>query len=43
MYGAMGTCPDIAFETSTVAQFLENPGSTQWEAVKRIFQYLKGI
>ena len=27
MYAAMGTRPDIAFATSTVAQFLENPGS----------------
>lgn len=42
MYAAMGTRPDIAFATSTVAQFLENPGSVHWEAVKRIFRYLKG-
>ena len=38
----MGTRPDIAFATSTVAQFLENPGSAHWDAVKRIFRYLKG-
>ena len=25
MYAAMGTRPDIAFATSTVAQFAENP------------------
>ena len=42
MYAAMGTRPDIAFATSTVAQFLENPGWAHWEAVKRIFRYLKG-
>jgi hypothetical protein len=42
MYAAMGTCPDIAFATSTVAQFLENPGRDHWGAVKRIFKYLKG-
>jgi len=42
MYTAMGTRPDIAFATSTVAQFLENPGRDHWEAVKRIFRYLKG-
>ena len=42
MYAAMGTRPDIAFATSTVAQFLENPGRDYWEAVKRIFRYLKG-
>src|SRR5258708_31896945 len=42
MYAAMGTRPDIAFATSTVAQFLENPGRDHWEAVQRIFIYLKG-
>ena len=42
MYAAMGTRPDIAFATSTVAQFLENPGWMHWEAVKRIFRYLLG-
>jgi hypothetical protein len=42
MYAAMGTRPDIAFATSTVAQFLENPGWPHWGAVKRIFRYLKG-
>ena len=42
MYAAMGTRPDIAFATSTVAQFCENPGWMHWEAVKRIFRYLLG-
>ena len=42
MYAAMGTRPDIAFATSTVAQFAENPGWSHWEAVKRIFRYLLG-
>ena len=42
MYAAMGTRPDIAFATSTVAQFSENPGWIHWEAVKRIFRYLLG-
>jgi len=42
MYASMGTRPDITFATSTVAQFLENPGWEHWEAVKRIFRYLKG-
>ena len=37
MYAAMGTRPDIAFATSMVAQFSENPGWIHWEAVKRIF------
>ena len=42
MYASMGTRPDVTFATSTVAQFLENPGMAHWEAVKRIFRYLKG-
>jgi reverse transcriptase-like protein len=42
MYAAMGTRPDIAFATSTVAQFSENPGWAHWEAVKQIFRYLMG-
>ena len=42
MYATMGTRPDIAFTTSTVAQFSENPGWIHWEAVKIIFHYLSG-
>jgi hypothetical protein len=42
MYAAMGTRPDIAFAVSTVAQFSDNPGWNHWEAVKRVFRYLRG-
>jgi transposase InsO family protein len=42
MYAAMGTRPDIAFATTTVAQFSDNPGWAHWEAVKRIYRYLIG-
>ena len=42
MYVSMGTRPDITFAVSTVAQFLDNPAWVHWEAVKRIFRYLKG-
>ncbi|PPQ72971.1 hypothetical protein CVT26_014516, partial [Gymnopilus dilepis] len=42
MYASMGTRPDITFATSTVAQFMDNPGWVHWEAVKKIFRYLKG-
>lgn len=42
MYAAMGTRPDIAFVTSTVAQFSDNPGWAHWEAIKGIFYYLLG-
>ena len=34
---------DIAFATSTVAQYMDNTGWEHCEAVKRIFQYLKGM
>ena len=43
MYTTMGTRPDIAFATSTVAQYSENLGWKHWEAVKRIFCYLLGM
>ena len=39
-YCAVTTRPDIAFLVSLLAQFMENPGRTQWEAVKRVFHYL---
>jgi hypothetical protein len=42
MYAAMGTWPDIMFAMSTVSQFSHNTGWEHWEAVKRIFCYLKG-
>ena len=42
MYTAMGMRPDIAFATSTIAQFSENPGWVHWEAAKRIYKYLLG-
>ena len=43
MYVAMGTRPDIAFATSTVAQYSDNPGWKHWEAVNKIFRYLSGM
>lgn len=42
MYVSMGTRPDITFAVSTTAQFMDNPAWVHWEAVKRIFRYLKG-
>ena len=42
MYAAMGMRPNIAFATSTVAQFSENLGWAHWEAVKQNFCYLMG-
>ena len=42
MYASVGTCPDISFTLNQVARFSNNPGLPHWEAVKRIFCYLKG-
>ena len=39
---ALGTRPDIAFATSSLARFGHNPGCAHWEAAKRILRYLKG-
>ena len=41
-WAALATRPDIAFAVSAVARFAANPGPAHWEAVKRIFRYLKG-
>lgn len=42
MYAMLGTHPDISFAMTTVAKFSSNPGLPHWEAVKRIYRYLKG-
>lgn len=42
MYLAIGTRPDIAYAVGKLAQFNSNPGPIHWEAVKRVFRYLKG-
>ena len=42
MYAAIGTRPDIAFATSTLAQFMSDPAPIHWEAAKRVLRYLKG-
>ena len=39
---AAGTQPNIAFTTSFVGQFNNNPRWEHWEAVKRIYKYLLG-
>jgi hypothetical protein len=42
MYASLGTRPDITYAVQTVSRFSKNPGQAHWEAVKRIFRYLKG-
>ena len=41
MYAAIATRPDIAFSVSILSRFLNNPGDAHWQAIKRIFRYLK--
>jgi hypothetical protein len=42
MYLALATRPDIAYAVGVVSSFSNNPGIVHWEAVKRVFKYLKG-
>ena len=39
---ASSTRPDISAAVSNVSRFMANPGPKHWQAVKRIFRYLKG-
>lgn len=42
MYAAIATRPDIAFAVNTLAQFNVRPSRVHWDAVVKIFRYLKG-
>jgi hypothetical protein len=42
MYASLGTHPDISFTIQTLSRFSTKPGVAHWEAVKRVFRYLKG-
>ncbi|GBN43030.1 Retrovirus-related Pol polyprotein from transposon TNT 1-94 [Araneus ventricosus] len=42
MFLAITTRPDIGFAVNVVSRFQSNPGQVNWNAVKRIFRYLKG-
>jgi hypothetical protein len=42
MYASLSTRPDILFAVTTLSHFSMNPGPIHWEAVKRVFRYLKG-
>ena len=42
MYAMLGTRPDIAFAVSVVSRYSSNPDPGHWQAVKRIFRYLRG-
>jgi hypothetical protein len=42
MYAFIATRPDISFAVAILSRFCGAPGSPHWEAVKRVFRYLKG-
>lgn len=42
MYASLGTRPDITYAVQCVSRFASKPGLAHWDAVKRIFRYLKG-
>jgi transposase InsO family protein len=42
MYAMLGTRPDIAYAVGALSRYNSNPGQGHWQAVKRIFRYLKG-
>ena len=42
MYASLGTRPDISFAVQTLSRFSTKPGIAHWDAVKRVFRYLKG-
>ena len=42
MYAILGTQPDITYAVGAVSLYNSNPRRQHWNAVKRIFRYLKG-
>lgn len=42
MYLMVATRPDLAAAVGVVSRFMESPGVAHWQAVKRIFRYLRG-
>ena len=42
MYAMLGTRPDIAYAVSLVSRYSANPTQAHWNAVVRIFRYLRG-
>ena len=42
MYAMTSTRPDIAYAVGRLSRFTCNPGAQHWQAVQRVFKYLKG-
>ena len=43
IYAMLGTQLDITYAVQFLSKFSKNSGKSHWKAVKRVFQYLKGI
>lgn len=42
LYLAQVTRPDINFVVNFLSRYSTNPGKSHWQAIKRVFRYLKG-
>nr|KAJ0186750.1 hypothetical protein LSAT_V11C900460560 [Lactuca sativa] len=42
MYAMISTRPDIAYVVGRLSRYTSNPSSHHWQAVSRVFKYLKG-
>nr|KAJ0218783.1 hypothetical protein LSAT_V11C300120880 [Lactuca sativa] len=42
MYAMISTRPDIAYVMGRLSRYTSNPSSHHWQAVSRVFKYLKG-
>nr|KAJ0200496.1 hypothetical protein LSAT_V11C600308410 [Lactuca sativa] len=42
MYAMISTRPDIAYAVGRLSRYTSNPSSHHWQAVSRVFKYLKG-
>ncbi|PWA89720.1 zinc finger, CCHC-type [Artemisia annua] len=42
MYAMTSTRPDIAYDVGQLSKYTSNPGTQHWQAVQRVFKYLKG-
>ncbi|KAJ0855829.1 putative RNA-directed DNA polymerase transcription factor bZIP family [Helianthus annuus] len=42
MYAMISTRPDIAYAVGKLSRYTSNPGASHWQAMNRVFRYLKG-
>ncbi|GKC58374.1 zinc finger, CCHC-type containing protein [Tanacetum coccineum] len=42
MYAMTSTIPDIAYAVSRLSRFTSNPSRQHWQAITKVFKYLKG-